>query len=110
MHLVAVRIAEVVEPGAIVETAGINDERIPIPFTDRITEPFQIVGIFGKSPSIGPNFTKYAVPLEHLNHSAGSLKNLNGPIGEEQYPRHPKRITIACRIITLRRGYSARAI
>src|SRR5579862_1668362 len=36
---IAMRMAIVVEPAAIIETAGLDHERIAIPFADRVTQP-----------------------------------------------------------------------
>jgi hypothetical protein len=39
VHGLAVRMANDVEPGLVVESNGVNDERVALPFPHRVAEP-----------------------------------------------------------------------
>src|SRR4030095_14528949 len=56
-HGFTVRVPRIVEPGTIVETNRFQDERIALPFADRVAEPCLLFD-FRKPASIGKYLSK----------------------------------------------------
>src|SRR5580704_8220298 len=54
VHLVAVRISEVVEPGSVVVTDRVDDKSVSLPFANGVSVPGW-VGILRQRSAIGPN-------------------------------------------------------
>src|ERR1051326_5076512 len=77
-HLVAVRTAEMIEPGSVVITNGLDDERISFPFADRVSPPCRI-RILGEFAAIRPDGAPYVMELHVLQHPVWSLNELKGP-------------------------------
>src|SRR5262245_5208515 len=109
LHALAVRISEVINPRALVETNRVDHEVIAIPFSDGgVAQPLWI-GILRKLPSICPDFTQHAAPLKELQNAIRKLNELERP-AEKQNSRIAQWIAISRRIVSLGRRYGARSI
>src|SRR5207249_4718168 len=99
MHVLAVRISEVIDPCPFIETKSVHNKNISVPFSNRgVAEPLRI-GIFREFPAIGPDFSQHASPLEELQESIFGLDDLKGS-AEEQNTGITKRIALAGGIIS----------
>src|SRR5260370_866267 len=72
VHLIAVRITKMIEPGSIVITNGLNDECVSLPPANRVPVPTRI-RIFRKWPPIGPDGAPQIVILHMLQHPVRGL-------------------------------------
>src|ERR1019366_6996153 len=76
-HLVAVRIAEVVEPGTVDETDSIDDEGVAVPLADGVAETGGI-GVGRESAAIGPDGAVDVHPFEEFDDAVLGLNELLG--------------------------------
>ena len=91
-HLVAVRVAGVVEPRPLVRADRVDDERgVVLPPADRVAVPPR-VRILGQLPAVGPD--RPPPLLEHVQHQhlVRRLHDLERPQLEQQVAREPFRI------------------
>src|SRR5207247_2815692 len=76
MHVLAVRISEVIDPCPFIETDSVHNKSISVPFSNRsVAEPLRI-GILREFPAIGPDFSQHASPLEERQ---GPIFRLDDP-------------------------------
>src|SRR5262249_30280719 len=71
------RMAVVIEPGRLVNTDRIHDQRIFVPFTDRISVP-RGLAVLGERPAVGKYLAVGMVRLEQYGDEPGSLNDLTG--------------------------------
>src|SRR5260370_30620764 len=104
-HLVAVRVAGIVEPGSFVQSDGVYHERVVIlPVTNGVSVPsgFWVLGQF---PAIGPDGAPHALIFIHDEDLIGSLHDLKRPQFEEQIAWKAGRVAAIERIVDEREGY-----
>src|ERR1700688_5271242 len=89
MQILGVRMAIIVEPGLVVKTHRVHDERIPLPLANRVSHPggIQILGML--SP-IGVDIAHIMVILEEHQYSAGDIRNLHRLASNEIDPRNAR--------------------
>src|SRR5689334_14286316 len=104
-HSLAVRIAEAVEPGSLVISLRIDDERVAFPVTNSVSVPSRI-RIFGQL-SIHDDFPRRVRPFKDLDDLYRSLNELGGAGIQPQVAGKPDRIATADRIVAQRRHNSA---
>src|SRR5437773_10898940 len=106
MHVLAVRISEVIDPCPFIETDSVHNKSISVPFSNRgVAEPLRI-GILRECPAIGPDFSQHASPLEELQESIFRSDDLKQS-AEKQNTRITDRIALASGIVSQggRNGY-----
>src|SRR6202043_4170474 len=91
MHLFASRIAVWIGPNLVVKSDCVDNERISLPFADRLPQPGR-VGILGKWPPIRPNGAPDVILLKQHKYPAWNLDNLKW-IGKSEKPWRPSRVT-----------------
>src|SRR3954468_22592932 len=100
MHVLTVRIPEVVRPGRFDQTHSINNKRISVPFSDsRFPQPFRI-RVFWKLPPIRPDFAQNSCPLEELQHPVFGLDEFERP-SKKQNSGITQRIALSRGIVPL---------
>src|SRR5882762_2488850 len=77
VHLVAVRIAEMIDPGSVVIAFGLNDECVSFPPANRVSVPTRI-RILRKLPPIRPDGAPQIVILHVLQHPVRGLHEFKG--------------------------------
>src|SRR5579859_1384735 len=77
-HLVAMWISEVVEPGSVVVTGGVDDKSVSLPFTNGVSVPGW-VGIFRQRSAISPDRAPDVMVLHVLQNSVGRHDKLKWP-------------------------------
>src|SRR5207302_5866433 len=77
-HLIGMRIAEVIEPGAIVVAGRRYNECVCVPFSNGVSHPGGI-WILRKSSAVDPNLAPDIVILHVYQHSVRGLNNLEWP-------------------------------
>src|SRR5712671_3455061 len=75
VHLVAVRITEMIDPGSVVIAFGLNDECVSLPPANRVSVPTRI-RILRKLPPIRPDGAPQIMILHVLQHPVRSLNEL----------------------------------
>src|SRR5947199_7862107 len=109
MHVLAVRISEVIDPCPFIETDSVHNKSISVPFSNRsVAEPLRI-GILREFRAIGPDFSQHASPLEELQESIFRLDDLKGS-AEEQNTRITERIALAGGIVSQSGRTGSRAV
>src|SRR5579862_789142 len=100
VQILAVRMAHLIEPGLIVETNGIDDEGVPLPFADRISHP-RGANVLGMLTPIRKNLAHKMIVLEQHHDLAGVLHDLEGQSSNKIDPRHTGRKTFEYRVVRL---------
>jgi len=91
VHLVAVRITEMIYPTAIVKTCRVHYKNLAIPLAYRVAIPGQRRRLRRKFAPICPDIPPRPCPLEELDRFVRCLDKLNRP-GEEKQTRYAGRI------------------
>src|ERR1700719_2250620 len=107
MHLVGMRIAEVVEPGARIETVRFNYQYVALPMRGRESPPSEKIRIVGKFSAVQPNGAQPVTPFEVLVDSIGQLNEPDG-IGINQSACYAFWIAILVRVSSVRGGTARR--
>src|SRR2546427_1079187 len=107
MHLVAVNVAKMIDPGSVVASDCFYYECVPFPPANRVSVPCRI-RILGQGASVGPYRAPHVSPLPELNHSIRKLNDFDWPSKEKQ-ARPTERIAVANRIIAQCRGNASAA-
>ena len=105
MHLVGMRIAEMVDPGARIETVRFNYQYVALPMRGRESPPSEKIRIVGKFSAVQPDGAQPVTPLEMLVDSIGQLNELDG-VGIDQGARYAFGIAILIRVSSVRVGNS----
>src|ERR1051326_4699510 len=95
------RHTKMVEPGAVVKTNGIDDERISFPLAGRYSIKGRI-RIFGKRASIGPNRPVGMRPLKKLKDSVlrwNEFHSIDADL-KKDIPYQSQWVAIPCRIVS----------
>src|SRR5580658_5868204 len=71
----AMWIAELIQPGLVVETDGIHHQRVAFPFTNRVTQPTGI-WVLGKLAAVGEDLAIEVECLIKDDDQSRSLENL----------------------------------
>src|SRR5205085_2349159 len=99
MHVLAVRISEVIDPSPFIEPNGIHNESISVPFPNRrVAEPLWI-GILRKFAAVDPDFPQHASPLEKLEKAIFRLDHFKRST-EKQNTWITERITLPGGVIS----------
>src|SRR5438876_9560556 len=77
MHVIAVYVSILVQPGSAVKAAAVDHEGIAFPLADRVTQP-SLVGILREGAAVHPDFSDVSLSLKKHNQPAGRIKELNG--------------------------------
>src|SRR5512138_541248 len=95
------RVAEVVDPGPLVVTGRVHDQRVPVPTTGGVSPPPCDVDVvwLGKLAPVHPDRAKAISTLEMLIDAIREYDEFDR-IGIENRPRHPHRIARAVRVIS----------
>src|SRR5467141_3065636 len=110
VHLVAVRIAEMIDPGSVIIPIGLNDECVSLPPANRVSVPTRI-RILRKLPPIRPDGAPQIVILHVLQHPVRSLHEFKGSqIRFPQIARITQRLATRNWVIPLSRGDGSGAI
>src|SRR5882762_5044679 len=110
VHLVAVRIAEMIDPGSVVIPIGLNDECISLPPANRVSVPTRI-RILRKLPPIRPDGAPQIVILHVLQHPVRGLHEFKGSqIRFPQVARITQRFATRNWVIPLPRRHGSGAI
>src|SRR6266403_154607 len=110
VHLVAVRIAEMIDPGSVVIALGLNDECVSLPLANRVSVPTRI-RILRKLPPIRPDGAPQIMILHVLQHPGRSLHEFKwSEVRFPQIARITHRFASRNWVIPLSRGHGPRAI
>src|SRR5262245_37339155 len=104
-HLIAMRLALRSKPGLFIKADCFDNERISVPFTDRISVPSRI-RIVRELTSVYPDFADRVLTFEKHQNPSGNMDDFKGP-NDEQNTRETHRIAFQDRIVPTRRGFGA---
>src|SRR4029450_4286666 len=97
--------AEDVDPGTIIETDRVHDQRVAFPPAGRVAVPrwSKIVEVLARrhSPSVHPKLPERSLPLEELN--PPSLRLDDSPrFRIEEHPREAVRVAFVSGVVSVR--------
>src|SRR5258706_14715281 len=103
VQFLAVWMAVVIEPGFIVESDGVNDERISLPLSDRIAHPCgrQILGML---PAVREDLADEVMVLKQHDHLARALQDFHWLASYQINAWHAGRKTVDDRVIRFRQS------
>ena len=114
LHVLAVRISELVEPRPIVESDAVDDKHVAFPFADGSAIPCGLHFVRRRKLPIDEDLAPVVMPFEELNHPAGHLHDLHRLMRRDDFgvqkPGNTERIARPHRIVADRRRNGARAI
>src|SRR5204863_2540237 len=109
MHVLAVRISEMIDPCPFVETDSVHNKSIAVPFSNRrVAEPLRI-GILRKVSAFDPDFTQHASPFEELQNAILCLDHLKRS-AEKQDTRITERIALPRGVVSKGRRNGSRTV
>src|SRR5580704_1685276 len=91
------RMAHLIEPGLVVETDGVDNEGVSLPFSDRIAHPAW-VQVFRMRPGIRPDLADIVTKFVDDEHAPGYRENFHGKI-EKINSRHAGRVALQSGVV-----------
>ena len=100
------RVAQAIEPGHVVETDRVDDQRVALPAADRMSQPLvrsrcaQVVGV---SAAVSVDAAGEVVVFEELDHFSRGVHQLEGSRNRE-HVRHAGGRAVQRRVVGVERG------
>src|SRR5579863_10712858 len=103
VKLIAVRMADAVEPGLVVEIYGVGDKRVSLPMADGVPHPQRAKARVVLAP-VGKDLMTDGVIFKKHDHFMGSLDHLHREGMQEDARIARRRAGVIDRIVRLREG------
>lgn len=110
LHLLAVRVAKMIDPGRRFKPEGVDNECISVPAAYRISVPLQNVRVLWKLPAIHKNFPPFIRPFEVMDDPVLCLNEFKRrKVGRQDIACQTRRRAVAGGIVPNRRRHCSAA-